>query len=85
MGEVVRAMKLKTQEKNKDETNQDECHHYWIIEIPNGPKSRGICKYCGETKYFFNSISDFTVPKRKANPLKLPRIPKVELDKGSKS
>lgn len=85
MGDVVRVMKLKTKEKTKDEIDQDECHHYWIIEIANGPKSRGICKYCGETKDFFNSISDFTVPKRKANPLKLPKIPKVELDKGSKS
>jgi hypothetical protein len=78
-------MKLRTKEKIKDEIDQDGCHHYWIIEIANGPKSRGICKYCGETKDFFNSISDFISPKRKANPLKLPRIPKVELDKGSKS
>ncbi len=78
-------MILRIKEKNQDNTDQDECHHYWIIEIANGPKSRGVCKHCGETRNFFNSISDFTGLKRKANPLKLPRMPKVELDKGSKS
>ncbi len=78
-------MILRIKEKNQDNTDQDECHHYWIIEIANGPKSRGKCKYCGETKVFFNSISDFTGPKRNTNPLKLPRMPGVKLDKGSKS
>jgi hypothetical protein len=32
-----------------------ECHHYWIIESPDGPTSRGVCEYCGAEKEFDNS------------------------------
>ena len=31
-----------------------ECHHYWIIESPRGPISRGVCKHCGEEREFNN-------------------------------
>ena len=30
------------------------CNHYWIIEIPKGPTSRGKCKFCGKEKEFDN-------------------------------
>ena len=30
------------------------CQHYWIIETPNGPTSKGVCKHCGATKKFDN-------------------------------
>ena len=68
-----------------DDIDENRCHHFWIIEIANGPKSRGECKYCGEIKDFHNSIVDFRDPRRKGNPLKLPKMSKVKLDKGSKS
>lgn len=61
------------------------CHHFWVIEVANGPDSRGECKYCGEVKDFHNSIVDFINPRHKPNPLNLPRMSKVKLDKGSKS
>ncbi len=32
------------------------CTHYWVIDVPNGPISRGTCKVCGEVRYFNNSI-----------------------------
>jgi len=31
------------------------CTHYWLIDKPNGPVSRGICKFCHEVGYFRNS------------------------------
>jgi len=31
-----------------------KCRHYWIIETPEGPTSRGLCKYCGAIKEFDN-------------------------------
>ncbi len=34
---------------------KDKCGHYWIIEGPEGPTSRGVCKFCGEEKEFYNS------------------------------
>jgi hypothetical protein len=28
------------------------CSHYWIIESPKGPTSRGVCQFCGEERDF---------------------------------
>jgi hypothetical protein len=32
------------------------CVHYWIIDIPAGPVSRGKCRLCGESREFRNSL-----------------------------
>ncbi|MBM3939400.1 MAG: hypothetical protein FJ318_00625 [SAR202 cluster bacterium] len=32
------------------------CGHYWVIESPNGPTSKGHCKHCGTIREFKNSI-----------------------------
>lgn len=43
---------------NKLETPPEEptcngkCCHYWIIEAPEGPTSKGVCKFCGAEKEF---------------------------------
>ncbi len=34
-----------------------DCIHYWVIETPNGPVSRGICKYCGAVRLFINAYT----------------------------
>lgn len=34
--------------------SEGKCCHYWIIETPNGPTSRGVCKFCGAVKEFDN-------------------------------
>ena len=40
------------------ETSLDEhigmrrCCHHWIIEAPQGPTSKGVCRFCGEEKEF---------------------------------
>ena len=39
-----------------EENIVSECHHTWIIDSPNGPTSRGVCKECGEKAEFRNSI-----------------------------
>ena len=35
----------------------NHAHHY-IIEMPNGPMSEGVCKVCGNTKKFPNYIEE---------------------------
>ena len=30
------------------------CTHHWIIDPPNGPISKGVCKLCGEEREFSN-------------------------------
>jgi len=37
-------------------TTNTNCAHYWILEIANGPTSTGMCKLCGTTKEFTNTI-----------------------------
>ncbi len=38
-------------------TGADEgCKHFWLIDTPSGPVSRGICKVCGEAKEFKNYL-----------------------------
>ena len=78
-------MRNKVKEKTREYVVQEQCHHYWLIEEAKGPKSRGVCRYCGEAREFFNVIPDFNVPKRRTNPLDLPEMPDVEMDKDSES
>lgn len=33
---------------------KEPCVHWWIIETPNGPTSKGRCKLCGAEKVFRN-------------------------------
>jgi hypothetical protein len=44
--------KLEAEPRNPKE--KAKCKHYWIIESPKGPTSRGVCKYCGAKKEFGN-------------------------------
>ena len=82
-------MRQKCEEKNEENHEniheENQCNHFWVIEIANGPRSRGECKFCGETRDFYNSIANINDPKRKTNPLKLPRISKVKLQKENQS
>ena len=79
------AMRHKVKERTKDYVAKEQCRHYWIIGIANGPKSKGVCRYCGETREFFNSVPGLLTLKRDARPLDLPEMPDVELDEESKS
>ncbi|MCH8297923.1 MAG: helix-turn-helix transcriptional regulator [Chloroflexi bacterium] len=38
------------------------CAHHWIIAVPNGPMSDGVCQRCGDHREFQNSISDYRWP-----------------------
>ena len=33
---------------------EEECIHYWVIEIADGPTSKGVCKFCGKEGEFKN-------------------------------
>lgn len=32
------------------------CKHFWLIDTPNGPVSRGVCKVCGQVGEFKNYL-----------------------------
>ena len=78
-------MKQRIKESNTKKPSENECNHYWVIEVANGPTSRGECKYCGEIREFFNAFPDYNPLKRNSNPLELPKMNDVEVDKDSKS
>jgi hypothetical protein len=80
-------MREKTKEKEKSpaKDKKQACGHYWIIEVANGPRSLGKCKYCGETREFLNAFPTYNPLKKNSNPLTLPKLPDVEIDKGDNS
>ncbi len=55
-------------EDRKNETSgrggKTGCHHYWIIESPNGSSSRGVCKFCKETREFNNSVAQYVLKRK---------------------
>ncbi len=78
-------MSGKVKEKIKTQPRKGPCRHYWVIEVANGPVSRGQCKHCGIRKDFYNAFPEFNPLKKGANPLKLPELPGVEVDEDKKS
>ncbi len=48
----------------KQEVEEKECVHYWIIDFPEGPTSTGKCKYCGVVKHFYNYYDSLEQSKR---------------------
>lgn len=41
---------------HQEPVKKEECRHYWVIESPSGLVSKGICKFCGAERDFFNSF-----------------------------
>ena len=78
-------VKAKIEDKPENKPTQQACHHFWVIDVANGPKSLGRCKVCGESREFFNAFPDFNPMRRRSNPLDLPRLPDVEMEKESES
>jgi hypothetical protein len=75
----------KIKEKVQLKPEKEACGHYWVIEVANGPMSRGKCKYCGATKEFYNAFPEFNPLKKNAGPLNMPELPAVEVDDSRKS
>jgi len=52
-------IKARTEGNNEVAEFEDlhpECPHFWLIDAPNGPISKGNCKFCKQTREFQNSI-----------------------------
>ena len=37
------------------------CAHHWVIAVPDGPTSEGVCRRCGQQREFMNSV-DYVPP-----------------------
>lgn len=80
---VKTAVKLKEEKAIPAEktTETQTCHHYWVIEVANGPRSYGTCKYCGEKKEFLNAFPTYN-PLKKGNLFQMPKLLNVKVDRG---
>jgi hypothetical protein len=58
----VSAMKNQVEERTGQNEEQEACHHYWVIEVANGPTSMGECKYCNERREFQNAFPHLQSP-----------------------
>ena len=41
------------------------CAHHWLIDVPNGPISQGVCQRCGHQREFQNSATEYSWPRTK--------------------
>jgi len=73
-------MTYKLEEAPREHVNESGCRHYCLIEGARGPTSRGVCKFCGVEKEFYNSWPDFTATRQNDNVLELPNLPDIEPD-----
>ncbi len=78
-------MKQKIKEQVAERPPESGCHHFWVIEVANGPTSSGCCKYCGEIREFYNAFPNFNPLRKGTNPLELPKMSKVQVKEESKS
>ena len=49
-------MAVKTDGKKAKRVNPKDCTHHWVIDSPNGPQSKGMCKVCGAEREFMNYL-----------------------------
>ena len=80
-----KAVRAKTGVEEKEQKVENKCHHYWVIDVANGPSSLGKCKFCGEKREFLNAFPTFNPLRKSTNPLVLPRIQEVKVNKNCKS
>jgi len=73
--------RIRVKERVAEKPVKSECHHFWVIEVANGPSSFGTCKYCGETREFLNAFPTFNPLKKNGNQLKLTKLSDVQVEK----
>jgi hypothetical protein len=56
------------------------CVHYWLIESPEGPKSRGVCKLCGAETEFSNYVPLSLLDDRRHEPARPSGLEQGDLD-----
>ena len=73
-------MRYKLKEVSREPVSESKCRHCWKVESANGPTSRGVCKFCGAEKEFYNSLPDFTIVRRDTHVFEFPDSPDIEPD-----
>ena len=49
----------------------EHCAHYWVIAVPDGPISEGVCQLCGQVRGFNNSVEYTPMYTNRGNPDKV--------------
>ena len=62
-GWVYRGVVPSTENQGKlTEYVHSHCTHFWVIAVPNGPISEGVCQRCGHLREFQNSLPEIRWP-----------------------
>ena len=40
----------------REQENDSQCQHHWLIGMASGPKSVGVCRICGAERLFKNAL-----------------------------
>ena len=40
----------------REQENDSQCQHHWMIDVAGGPESRGVCRICGAERLFKNAL-----------------------------
>ena len=75
-------MESKLKETTRKPETESECRHYWVIEDADGPTSRGVCKFCGVEREFYNSWPNASFMGRDTRILEFPDLLDVESEEG---
>ena len=59
----------------QEEGRVAECRHYWVIDPPVGPTSRGVCHLCGAERQFSNHIKGTEWETSDPAPAEIERLP----------
>lgn len=65
-------MEHNVKETSRAPVAERECRHYWVIESSGGSTSRGVCKFCGEERQFYNWLPDINLLRRGTDVLEFP-------------
>ncbi len=74
-------MRNKVKVVPKEPVAKGTCRHYWIVESPNGPASRGVCKLCNAEKEFENYGPDSWRQDDISTLFEFPYLPGIEPDR----
>ena len=77
-------MNQKVKERPEGPQAVNACPHHWLIESARGAASRGVCRYCGEEREFYNSWTDFNAMKRGAGSVGIAELMEAESESEQK-
>ncbi len=59
----------------REQENESQCAHHWLIDVAGGPKSKGVCRICGAERLFKNALDRVEWDNGDSTSTAAPRMP----------